>query len=317
MSTCLYLLQAIYNGVSTEPCNVTIASLPVEGESTLIDIASNEQLPPGTYQICHVDGDSLTLTWNIRTIVPVGSLGRPLTEEDIQNLGIEVEKESNRSSGQKCLVSQRDRVCLMSGSPERATLAHILARSWYQNTANRIDMLPENVRIVIESVGIDSPANGLLLRPAHAAALVDGDFAIRLNARSQYEVVAITDCYLGYDGFLLYGGSQASDTALGSIAAMNGELLEFHFKCAVLRNMKASAEPTDLWAQPDDELEYIARVLENCTDLSTEVIRAGLNWSVVEQVTGRRVDESASKPGLMDSAGGELTDSNTSGSSYE
>ena len=45
---------------------------------------------------------------------------------------------------------------------------------------------------------------------------------------------------------------------------MNGELLEFHLKCAVLRNMKASAEPTDLWAQPDDDLEYIARVLENC-----------------------------------------------------
>ena len=155
-------------------------------------------------------------------------------------------------------------------------------------------MLPENVRTVIETVGIDSPANGLLLRPAHVAALDDGDFAIRLNARSQYEVVAITDYYLSYDGFLLYVGSQASDIALGSIAVMNGELLEFHLKCAVFRNMKASAEPTDLWAQPDDDLEYIARVLENCTDLSTEVIRAGLNWAVVEQVTSKRVHESAS-----------------------
>ena len=62
------------------------------------------------------------------------------------------------------LVSKRDRWCLMSGYPEHATLTHILARSWYQNTEDRKDMLPENVRIVIETVGIDSPANGMLLQ---------------------------------------------------------------------------------------------------------------------------------------------------------
>ena len=317
MSTCLYLLRAIYHHVSIEPPNVKIASLPVEGESTLINIASNEQLPPGNYHICHADGGSLALTWDIRTIVPVGSLGRPLTEEEIKNLGTEVKKESKRSSGQKDLVSKRDRVCLMSGYPEDATLAHILARSWHQPTVDRINLLPENVRNVIETVGIDSPANGMLLQAGYAADFDKGLFAIRLNAKRQYEVVAIKGNYLSYDGFLLYGGRRACDTALGPIAAMNGELLEFHLRCAVLRNMKASAEPTDLLAQPDDDLEYIARVLENCTHLSTEDIRAGLNWWVVDQVINKRVDESVSKPGLMDSTGGELTDSNSSGSSEE
>ena len=68
LSTCLYLLQAIYDGVSIEPCNVTIASFPIEGASSLVDIASNEQLPSGNYQICRIDGASIALTWNIRIV---------------------------------------------------------------------------------------------------------------------------------------------------------------------------------------------------------------------------------------------------------
>ena len=319
LSTCLYLLQAIYDGVTIEPCSVTITPLPDEGGSTLIDIANTEKLPPGRYQICHVEGGSLELSWNIRTIVPVGSLGRDLTEGEVRNLGIEVKKESKRLSEQKSLVSRRDQVCLMSGSTKYATLAHILARSWYQYRENRIYRLPENVRRVIETIGIDSPANGMLLRSSHAAAFDDGLFAIRLNARSQYEVVAITDEYLSYDEFPLYGGRLASEIAREDMPAMNDELLEFHLRCAVLRNMKASAQPTDPWAQHDDDLEYIAGELEKLTDLSAEDIRAGLNWWVVEQVipVNKSADGSVSKPGLMDSAGGELTDANTSGSSDE
>ena len=245
----------------------------------------------------------------------MGSLGRKLTSEDILDLGIEVMAESNRSSEQKSRVSQRDQVCLMSGSAKDVTLAHILARGWHQNTENRINMLPDRVRRLINTVGIDSPANGMLLRPHHAAAFDRGYFAIRLNTSNQYEVVAITDDYLSHDGFLLYGGRRAGDTALDTIAAMSGEFLEFHLKCAVLRNMKASAEPTDLCAQCDDDLEDIARELEKRTNLSAEVIKSGLNWWVVEQVINKRVDGSVSKAGLMDSAGGDLTDANISGSS--
>ena len=193
-------------------------------------------------------------------------------------------------------------------SAKDVTLAHILARGWYQNKENRINMLPESVSTLIQGIGIDSPANGMLLEPDHAAAFDRGYFAIRLNERSQYEVVAIRDSYLNHDGFLLYGGSRAFDTALDIVPAMNGDLLKFHLNCAVLRNMKVSAEPTDLWAQYDDDLEDIASQLEKHTNLSTETIKSGLSWWVVERVVNRRVDEPVSKPGLMDSAGGDLTD---------
>ena len=284
LSTCLYLLQAIYDGVSIEPCNVTIASLPAVGESTLIAISNYERLPSGNYQICHTDGAPIVLTWNIRTIVPLGSLGRNLTPQEKTDLGTAVVEESYRSGEMKGRVSQRDQVCLMSGSAKDVTLTRILAHGWHLNTENGINMLPGRIRRLIETVG-DSPANGMLLQPNYAAAFEGGYFAIRLNARNQYEVVAITDGYMSHDGFLLYGGSQAGDTALDSIAAMNGELLQFHLRCAVLRNMKASAEPNNLWAQCDDDLEDIASELEKCTNLSTEVIKSGLNWRVVEQVT--------------------------------
>ena len=202
-------------------------------------------------------------------------------------------------------------------SAKDVTLAHILARGWYQNKENRINMLPESVSTLIQGIGIDSPANGMLLEPDHAAAFDRGYFAIRLNASNQYEVVAIRDRYLNHDGFLLYGGRRADDTALDIVPAMNGDLLKFHLNCAVLRNLKASAEPTDPWAQYNDDLEDIASQLEKHTNLSTETIKSGLSWWAVERVVNRRVDEPVSKPGLMDSVGGDLTDANTSGSSDE
>ena len=253
----------------------------------MIDIASNAQIPSGNYQIRRVDGAPIVLTWNTRTIVPVGHLGRNLTPQEVIMLGTEVIEESYRSGEMKGRVSQRDQVCLMSGSAKDVTLTRILAHTWHLKTENGINMLPGRIRALLETVG-DSPANGMLLRSGLAAAFDGGFVAIRLNARSQYEVVAITDEYLSYDGFLLYEGRRAGDVALDSIPAMNGELLEFHLRGAVLRNMDKSAEPTDLLAESDDEMEDIISELEKYTNLSTEIIKSGLNRRVVERIVHHR-----------------------------
>jgi hypothetical protein len=49
---------------------------------------------------------------------------------------------------------------------------------------------------LINTIGINSPANGMLLQGDFAKAYDEGKFAIRLNANSQYEVVAISFDYL-------------------------------------------------------------------------------------------------------------------------
>ena len=63
---------------------------------------------------------------------------------------------------------------------------------------------------------------------------------------------------------------------------MDSGLLQFHLKCAVLRNMKAAAEPIeDFSSECNDELDEVAQMLLKYTDLSAETVSAGLNWWVL------------------------------------
>lgn len=165
----------------------------------------------------------------------------------------------------------------------RVTLAHIFAHVWYQNTENRMALLPPEIRDLIDDIGINSPSNAMLLQKDYASAFDEGKFAIRLNSRSQYEVVAIAADYLDFDGFLLYDGVTAAEIGSYGILPMDSRLLQFQLKCAVLRNMKAAAEPVDLEFQCDDELADIAADLSNYAALSPEVISLGLKWWVVEE----------------------------------
>ena len=51
----------------------------------------------------------------------------------------------------------------------------------------------------------------MLLSPGCAADYDKGFFAIRLNERRQYEVVAIKPSYMGYHGLILYDGARADE----------------------------------------------------------------------------------------------------------
>lgn len=323
---CIILLKAIYDAVRVNPRNFSISSFSnattLEESSTQeITIAANDLLSSGKYIVRLADGAPLCLSWTVRDIYPVGIVGRALTAEEMILIETELVAEDKRSTLLKLKVSQRDHVCLLSGRAGRVTLAHIFARAWCQNTTNRMVKLRREDCDRILTVGVDSPANGMLLAPVHAAAFDDGLFAIRLNESRQYEVLAISPEYMDFDKYLLYDGKRAEEIGLPGIPPMDSALLEFQLKCAVLRNMKAAAEPVDLLLQDNDELDEIADELLKRGNLSPETIKSGLNWGVVERALNYTSKENAFKPAsfaiLKDPAGGELTDANTSGSSDE
>ena len=55
--------------------------------------------------------------------------------------------------------------------------------------------------------------------------------------------------YLDFDRFILYDGARAEEIGPEGICPMDSDLLQFCLMCAVLLNMKASAEPgEDLWS---------------------------------------------------------------------
>jgi HNH endonuclease len=139
-------------------------------------------------------------------------------------------------------VLKRDHICLMSCRSTDVTLAHIIGDALFINTTASMRCAHEEVRALILEVGMDSPANGMALTAGHAAAYDKGEFAVILNAYDQYEVVAITNAYLTFDGNLLYGGRRADEIVPDGIPPMDGRLLQFQLQCAVLRNMRTSAE---------------------------------------------------------------------------
>ena len=102
---------------------------------------------------------------------------------------------------------------------------------------------------------------------------------------------------------------------------MDSGLLQFHLKCAVLRNMKAAAEPIeDFSSECNDELDEVAQMLLKYTDLSAETVSAGLNWWVLEQFfldKDTQTCQPANEATLKNFAREELIVANTSGSSDE
>lgn len=324
-SMCMFLLNAVYAAISLAPRNASIyisrEEADLEGAPTQeMVIADHDILPPGRYIIRLADHGALCATWSLRNITPTGLRGINLEVNEVISFGTTIQANARRLSSQKQKVSNRDHVCLLSGRAADVTLAHILAHAWYQNTSNRMPLLPQDIRDRINAVGISSPANAMLLSPGCAADYDRGYFAIRLNEGRQYEVVAITHWYMDFDGFILYDGARAEEIGACGVPPMDGDLLQFHLKCSVMRNMKASGQPEeDHWSEYDDVMEEIAQMLYDCTDLTPETISAGLDWCVLEQflLDREKTCQPAKGVNLKSSATVELTDANTSGSSDE
>ena len=211
--------------------------------------------------------------------------GRRLEDHEIKSLGARVRVEERRLNAQMQKICQRDRVCLLSGQAADVILTHIVSPGWSLNSEGRIGRLPKEDRDRIRTIGVYSPANAMLLSPAHAADYYEGYFAIRLNERRQYVVMAIAHSYLDFDGFVLYGGARAEEIGPGSIPPMDSGLLQFQLKCAVLRNMTASDQPEeeDHWPEYDQEMKEIEQRLHECAGLSADTVSTGLKRWVLEQ----------------------------------
>ena len=277
-----YVLQDLVGSVITTTKSTYISA----GNYALVPEAGSEilRLIEGRYDIIPStkSGASQSSSVSGHGATPVvGAGSSPLPAGSKRKIDSESDSaKHSRSSAFVNKLYQRDNHCVITKSYVSLEASHILAHTWWKDTANRRQSLPENIieRVTSLADQIDDVRNGLLMRTDLAKSFDRGEISLQWD-EGHFSVVALVPACEKWDGIIIDRNMRARDdgTTWWEQNSPDRVLIEFHLRNSVFAHLVAAG--SDYSGSDSDDFELSSNICEGRSDYVSE-------WVKTEQEKG-------------------------------